>query len=230
MAKSDFDKRQEILLEFVYWVFDSFLIPLIRSNFHVTESNVHRQRLFYFRHDVWRMLSEPSLATLKVDLFEEVPTERATKLLSVRSLGFSNIRLLPKRGGVRLITNLKRRAQVVRNGNTKLSRSINSVMDPAFRIITYEKVGYSLLLRCAMLTSTSCYILRNLAVRCSRSATCFPSWHPLSSRCKSKGSLIAHFILLKLTFSPALILFPKSACFPWLRAFCRCKSTRQASM
>lgn len=141
MAKSDHDKRREIFLEFVYWVFDSFLIPLIRSNFHVTESNVHRNRLFYFRHDVWRMLAEPSLSNLRSSLFEEVPTEQATKLLSVRPLGYSKIRLLPKKAGVRLITNLKRRQPIVRNGATVLGRSINSVMSSAFNVITYEKVS-----------------------------------------------------------------------------------------
>lgn len=141
MAKSDHDKRREIFLEFVYWVFDSFLIPLIRSNFHVTESNVHRNRLFYFRHDVWRLLAEPSLSNLRLNLFEEVPTEHATKLLSVRPLGYSKIRLLPKKAGVRLITNLKRKQQIVRNGVTVLGRSINSVMSPAFNVITYEKVS-----------------------------------------------------------------------------------------
>ncbi|KAL1595841.1 Telomerase reverse transcriptase [Paraconiothyrium brasiliense] len=139
MAKSDHDKRIDIFLEFVYWVFDSFLIPLIRSNFHVTESNVHRNRLFYFRHDVWRMLTEPSLSNLRLNLFEEVPTEHATKLLLSRPLGYSKIRLLPKKVGVRLITNLKRRQQIVRNGATVLGRSINSVMSPAFNVITYEK-------------------------------------------------------------------------------------------
>jgi telomerase reverse transcriptase len=141
MAKPDFGKRNEIFLEFVYWVFDSFLIPLVRSNFHVTESNVHRNRLFYFRHDVWRMLAEPSLSSLKFNLFEEMPTDRATKLLSLRPLGFSKIRLLPKTTGVRLITNLKRRQQVMRNGTMMLGRSINAVMTPAFNIITYEKVS-----------------------------------------------------------------------------------------
>lgn len=141
MAKSDHDKRKEIFLELVYWVFDSFLIPLVRSNFHVTESNVHRNRLFYFRHDVWRMLSEPSLSNLRLNLFEDVPTETASKLLNARSLGFSKIRLLPKKSGVRIITNLKRRQQIMRNGAMVLGRSINSVMTPAFNVITYEKVS-----------------------------------------------------------------------------------------
>jgi telomerase reverse transcriptase len=141
LARSDIDKRKEIFLEFVYWIFDSFLIPLIRSNFYVTETNVHRNRLFYFRHDVWRMLTEPSLSTLRLNMFEEMPTERMNKLLAVRPLGFSNIRLLPKKQGVRLIMNLKRRQQVMRYGVMTLGRSINSVMAPVFNAITYEKVS-----------------------------------------------------------------------------------------
>ena len=141
LSKSDVDKRTEVFLEFVYWLFDSFLVPLIRTNFHVTESNIHRNRLFYFRHDVWRMLTEPALKTLRSDMFEEMPTEGTLKLLSARPLGFSNIRLLPKKQGFRTIMNLKRRQQVLRYGTISLGRSINAVMTPAFNAITYEKVG-----------------------------------------------------------------------------------------
>lgn len=141
LAQSDFDKRKEIFWEFVYWVFDSFLIPLVRSNFYVTESNAHRNRLFYFRHDVWRMLTEPSLSTLKLRMFEDMPTDRVNRLLAARPLGFSKIRLLPKKQGIRMIMNLKRRQQVTRYGAATLARSINSVMTPVFNAITYEKVN-----------------------------------------------------------------------------------------
>jgi telomerase reverse transcriptase len=141
MAKTDSDKRQEMFLELVYWVFDSFLIPLIRSNFYVTESNVHKNKLFYFRHDVWRMLTEPSLLDLKSNMLEEMPADSTVKLLAHRKLGFSKIRLLPKGKGVRLITNLKRRQQIMRNGTMVLGRSINSVMGPVFNIMNYERVS-----------------------------------------------------------------------------------------
>lgn len=141
MAKTDFEKRKEIFLEFVYWVFDSFLIPLVRSNFHVTESNVHRNRVFYFRHDVWLMLTEPSLTNLKISLFEEVAGDRGSKVMASRSLGYSKVRLVPKIKGVRMITNLKRRQQIVRNGVTVLGRSINAVMGPVFNVMNYERVG-----------------------------------------------------------------------------------------
>lgn len=141
LARSDFEKRKEVFQEFVYWVFDSFLMPLIRSNFYVTESNAHRNRLFYFRHDVWRMLTEPSLSTLRLKMFEDMPTDRVNRLLAARPLGFSKIRLLPKKQGIRMIMNLKRRQQVTRYGAVTLGRSINSVMTPIFNAITYEKVS-----------------------------------------------------------------------------------------
>jgi hypothetical protein len=78
---------------------------------------------------------------MKVSMFEEMPDERMTKLLSMRSLGFSKIRLLPKQNGFRTIMNLKRRQQVIRNGTMTLGRSINTVMTPVFNAITHEKVS-----------------------------------------------------------------------------------------
>ena len=133
------DKRKEVFLEFLYYVFDSLLIPLIRSNFHVTESSNHRNRLLYFRHDVWRHLTEPALTSLKLSMFEEIPSIKAKQILDARVLGFSQIRLLPKTTGVRPIMNLRRRVMKLQNGRIALGRSINSIMAPGFNVFDYEK-------------------------------------------------------------------------------------------
>lgn len=138
-------------------MFDSLLIPLIRSNFHVTESNVHRNRLFFFRHDVWRRLTEPSVSTLKLNMFEEVKTVTARKLLDARVLGFSQIRLLPKTSGFRPIVNLRRRVTKVQNGKSVLGRSINSVMAPVFNMLDYEKKKQSSLVGCALFSVGEIY-------------------------------------------------------------------------
>lgn len=164
-----------MFLEFVYWFFDSFLVPLIRSNFHVTESNVHRHRLFYFRHDVWRMLTEPAFTNLKLNMFEEMPTDRITRLLSARQLGYSKIRLLPKSHGCRTIMNLKRRQQVLRNGIMSLGRSINTVMAPVFNAITYEKVSCMNTVEPQILISSSCCNQKDSGVLFSPLETCFRS-------------------------------------------------------
>ena len=128
-SKSEGEKRRQLFAEFAYYIFDSLVIPLIRSNFHVTESSVHRNRLFFFRHDVWRALSEPILTSLRQSMFQEVPAPYAKDILDHRALGYSQIRLLPKENGARPIMNLRRR-MIRANTNTEtmvLGRSINSI-------------------------------------------------------------------------------------------------------
>ncbi|MCJ1474607.1 hypothetical protein MMC13_003267 [Lambiella insularis] len=139
LSRSDAGKRLELLLELLYYVFDSILIPLIRSNFHVTESSAHGSRLFFFRHDLWRACTEPTLSTMKLTMLREIPVLTAKKLLDARILGFSQIRLLPKARGLRPIMNLRRRITKLHNGKAVLGRSINSVMAPVYNMLSYEK-------------------------------------------------------------------------------------------
>jgi len=142
MSQSDSRKRLDLFHELVYYVFDSILIPLIRSHFFVTESNVHRYRVFFFRQDVWRSLCEPQLASLKHTMLEEMNVEDAQKILNSRTLGFSRLRLLPKETGVRPIMNLRRRP--LKKGQKKmLGSSINSILAPVYNMYTYEKVGHT---------------------------------------------------------------------------------------
>lgn len=139
VSQSDQKKRTEIFLELIYYIFDSLLIPLIRSNFHVTESSAHSNRIFFFRHDVWRAFSEPALTNLKLSMFQEIEMEKAKSILDARSLGFSQIRLLPKETGVRPIMNLRRRVMKMMNGKIILGRSINSVLAPVYNMLNYER-------------------------------------------------------------------------------------------
>ena len=141
MSASDYSKRKEIFSEFIYWLFDSYLISVIQSFFYVTESSTHRYQLFFFRHDVWRSYTEPSVTNLKLSMFDEMKGKKATKILERRYLTYSKVRLLPKATGVRPIINLRRRVQVQVNGKIFLSRSINSVLKPLFTVLNFEKVS-----------------------------------------------------------------------------------------
>ena len=134
MSVSDRDKRLQIFNEFIYYIFDSLLIPLLRSNFFITESAVHRSRLFYFRHDIWRKISEPSLAQLKLTMFDEVAL--APK---VQTLGHSTIRFLPKLNGIRIIANLKKKIMKSFRGKMVLSNGINKQLEPVFDVLNYER-------------------------------------------------------------------------------------------
>ncbi|KAH0360282.1 hypothetical protein KCU84_g7184, partial [Aureobasidium melanogenum] len=139
MSASDFAKRKEIFAELLYYLFDSFLIPLISNNFYVTESSTFRNRLLYFRHDMWQKLSEPALASLRTSMFEEVSQRRVKKTLSNMSIGTGRVRLLPKESGLRPIINLKRRVLSKRNGRLVLGKSVNKILTPAFHVLNLEK-------------------------------------------------------------------------------------------
>jgi len=139
MSSTDHEKRRELLAEVVYYLFDSFLIPLISSTFHVTESSAHRNQLFYFRHDVWKYLSEPALSEMRTTMFEELKPNALRSLLTRRTLGTSRVRLLPKDSGLRPIINLRRRVMALVNGKMALGKSINSAMTPVFHVLNFEK-------------------------------------------------------------------------------------------
>lgn len=142
-SQSDMNKRNELFHEFLYFVFDSLLMPLLRSNFYITESNVDRNQVFYFRHEVWRHVAEPALTNIKTDMFEEVKMADAASLLNSRRLGYSQIRLLPKLSKLRPIMNLRRR--MIRTGSSRpLGPSINSVLAPVHTMLKFEAVRETL--------------------------------------------------------------------------------------
>ncbi|RKF55197.1 Telomerase reverse transcriptase [Erysiphe neolycopersici] len=144
LCQSDTCKRLEIFCQFIYYMFDSILIPLIQTNFYVTESSNHRNRLFYFRHDIWKLATEAALSSLKSNLFEEVEMKQVKGLLDSRALGYSQLRLLPKGTTVRPIMNLRRKMS---NKGYKgaLGRSINTILTPVHNILTLEKASRALL-------------------------------------------------------------------------------------
>ncbi|KAJ3019795.1 hypothetical protein HKX48_001768 [Thoreauomyces humboldtii] len=141
-------KRTELVFQLLFWLFESFLIPLIKTTFYCTESAPFRNKIFYFRHDVWHGLTGSIQVQLATKIFRQVdPVEYASG--SAKSLGYSYIRLLPKDHGVRMITNLRRRFPKKAAGNgagpadaSKIKQngfSINSILQNAFQILTFEK-------------------------------------------------------------------------------------------
>ncbi|KAL8331586.1 hypothetical protein RB593_002150 [Gaeumannomyces tritici] len=156
-SRTDMGKRTEIFLEFLYYLFDSLLIPLLRSNFYITESSSHRSRLFYFRHDVWRSIAEPAMSTLKDKMFDEVRPAEAQSILSSRDLGCSQVRLLPKDSGMRPITNLRRRTPL-KGSKKALGPSINAVLGPVHSMLKLEKELHPSRLGSSMLSVGDLYL------------------------------------------------------------------------
>ncbi|KAF3191458.1 hypothetical protein TWF788_006057 [Orbilia oligospora] len=130
-----------LFAEFIYYLFDSLVIPLIRAHFYVTESTTDKNRTCYFRHDVWRKLTTPHVNKMISVMFTDITSQRARAIMQRRAAKFSTVRLLPKVTGVRVLSNLKRRPMEVdpKTGLRTLGRSINQILKPNHAALTFEK-------------------------------------------------------------------------------------------
>lgn len=144
---SEMQKRQSLLHELVYYIFDSLLIPLLRTNFYATESAAFRNRTIFFRQDDWNSITQPILEKLKEGCFTTISKNEAVGIMSGRQFGYSYVRLLPKLNGVRPIVNLRRRSiKIDRNINSESGsqvvqqqQSINNILNVTFHVLKYEK-------------------------------------------------------------------------------------------
>ncbi|SGZ26907.1 BQ5605_C025g09993 [Microbotryum silenes-dioicae] len=141
-------KRREVLMEFLYWFFDGFIVDLVRGDdlalqktaFCVTDSATHDKKAIYFRHDDWSSICGPSLSSIRQTMFDSIPDEKAHVLLADRQLGFSFLRLLPKATGFRPIVNLARKPLITGPfGRKELGKTINKVLQASFDVLTFEK-------------------------------------------------------------------------------------------
>ncbi|KAL3695661.1 hypothetical protein R1sor_009737 [Riccia sorocarpa] len=98
--------QQKKLELWLYWLFTNLVVPLIRCHFYVTEIENHRQNVFYYRKPVWAKLRSKALKDLLTRNYKKLSKKSVAEALDGKTLGFSQVRLLPKRSGVRPIANL----------------------------------------------------------------------------------------------------------------------------
>jgi telomerase reverse transcriptase len=101
------------------WIFNDYLVKLLKISFYITESTAHAKRLFYFRHDVWNRLTAPYLNALKANMY-------SGPLPSSDNRPSNKLRLVPKGPSFRPVVNfhssanlapdLLARSRVVQNG------------------------------------------------------------------------------------------------------------------
>ncbi|EPZ34506.1 Telomerase ribonucleoprotein complex - RNA-binding domain-containing protein [Rozella allomycis CSF55] len=142
-SKTEISCATKLVHNLLKWIFNGFIIPLIRGHFYVTETTSYRHRIFYFRHDVWIALSNPVLENIINDLYQPVRTKQALTTMANRTLGFSFMRLLPKENGMRPIPILCKEIANKHPLNPH-GMSINSMLQNLFCVLLKEKKQESL--------------------------------------------------------------------------------------
>ena len=138
------NRRVWILASIIEWVFDRFVIDVVRHNFYVTDTAMNKNKLFLYRMDIWDEISRRAFTCLSGSLFTRLSKIEAEEVFEKRTLGYSRIRFLPKEDGVRPIVNLKRKIRS--SWSTKPSHphefqpSVNSLLQNAFHVLSMESI------------------------------------------------------------------------------------------
>lgn len=131
-------QRRIMLGKMVYWLFESFFCPLIKSFFYCTDTSPEHSRVYYYHHQLWKKIRELAVNRLvSTSLLEQIPR------LPYAEAPFSYLRILPKATGIRPILNMTRSS----SGSTKLKKP--------FSVLTFEKVN--LILSLFTLVKTTFY-------------------------------------------------------------------------
>lgn len=99
--------KQRLLESWIYWFFSCVIVPLLQSNFYVTESERGKRDVFYYKKSVWEMVKRRAATCLKNQNYVCLDNAATREIVSRRTFGFSKLRLLPKENGIRLLANLK---------------------------------------------------------------------------------------------------------------------------
>lgn len=105
VTAGDARKRRELLAEFLWWIFDGFLIPLLKVSllmhalsrqadeftsvqtcFYITESAAYKKEVLYFRQDDWDIISRPVLRQLQATVYKQIPDVRFASLTTLPAL------------------------------------------------------------------------------------------------------------------------------------------------
>jgi hypothetical protein len=138
LSLSDYSQRQELLLQFLHWLFSVYLVMLIRTNFYVTERSAESASVYYYRQDVWKKIYNQAMQEFKRDRLTAVASHLEPMVAEASLLGFSDVRLVPKNTGFRTITTLGKGAKQ----NGKQLPSVNSQLEDLHKGLILGKQLY----------------------------------------------------------------------------------------
>eukprot|EP00118_Oscarella_pearsei_P018196 m.185167 g.185167 ORF g.185167 m.185167 type:complete len:1013 (+) comp39334_c0_seq80:52-3090(+) len=125
--------RNLLFRQWLCWLIDDFVFPLIKGFFYVTESGAYRNRLFYFRKVCWKKVDEVTFNKILGKRFEEILPGLAQNVISLKkSLGISYVRILPKMSGSRIVVNMGKEG-------VDGSKSINRKLENLASVLNFEK-------------------------------------------------------------------------------------------
>jgi hypothetical protein len=96
-SQSEFKKRQGLVTKFFVWLMNSYIVPLLKNAFTISESMPGRNHVSYYRNGVWANAQQEALEQMQASAITPLVKEEAKGLISSReSLGLASLRFIPK--------------------------------------------------------------------------------------------------------------------------------------
>lgn len=129
--------RLHYLAKVLFWLIDSYVLPLLKSYFYITDRTTHRNRLFYYRKFVWNQIHKKGLKDyLNRGILMPMDEAQSKQMIaSGQCLGIAFLRFLPKELSLRPIVNLSKKQMMA---NRKES-TINWQLQDLLQVLTCEK-------------------------------------------------------------------------------------------
>ncbi|OVA12268.1 Telomere reverse transcriptase [Macleaya cordata] len=115
--------KKKLFACWIYWFFSCLVAPILQASFYITESEVGRLDIFYYRKPIWENLTNRAVTYLRERNYRLLDDNVLRRILSKRSFGFSKVRLCPKENGVRALANLKALSRISVEKKISLQRS-----------------------------------------------------------------------------------------------------------
>ena len=85
------------------WIFTEIIIPFIRANFYVTEKHAEYNAIFYYRKQVWKLVSKLAIRFFEERNLDPIDKEKEIQLKYKTEYPISKLRILPKKDSFRPI-------------------------------------------------------------------------------------------------------------------------------
>lgn len=148
------DLKHLFVQKWIYWFFSSLVVPLVQANFYVTESEHGKHEIYYYRKSIWEKLRNRAISCLKDQNYQCLDEASAESITGCRLFGFSKLRLLPKKNGIRMIANLKASSTMPKKSTSELQ---------SFRM-QRKKQSVTKVVKCEHFKSVNCVLRETHAV------------------------------------------------------------------
>ncbi|XP_047146857.1 telomerase reverse transcriptase isoform X1 [Hydra vulgaris] len=152
--KQQCSKRFNVIRSMFLWLYNDFLIPIVRAFFYVTETSSQKFCIFFYRKPVWKMITDIGMKSSVV--YKKLSVKDVTnKLKTSECIGVYDIRLIPGQEKVRPIANMN---SSWRGINLKEKFFINYELENIHLALRYECEQSPQLLGASVCESTKLFM------------------------------------------------------------------------